>query len=217
MYISNRAFSSLIRKEVIKMKRKFPYRIIMVFATLALLIGTLIGGAVPVSAATSQNVTITSLPQYLDISNSPGTWTLNDLTGDGTVLIDTIYYANPLGDTTPPSATVTAGECQFDLTNNSTVDTDITVNVGNFTGGSDPMTNSDDGTNGVGVFGAHSWYAGLTYASKVIAKTAASTLLKDEHTALTNLDWGAEVETQTDAWAGGTSSTSTMTISIAVD
>lgn len=173
--------------------------------------------ATPILAATSQNVTITATPSYIDIANSPGTWTLNGITGGGKIDVDTVYYANPLGDTTTPSATVQAGECQFDLTNTSSIATDITVNCGDFSGGDANMTNSNDGSNGASTYGGYSWYAGLSYASKVVMKTSASSVLYDGLAASTNIDWGAEIETQTGAWAGSSSSTATMTISAVAD
>lgn len=94
--------------------------------------------AVPAFAATDATITVTATPAYISMTNSPNTWTLNDIVGDGvspkgTIAVDTIYYANPLGDGTAPSATVVDGECQFNITNTSTITTDVTVNSGNFT------------------------------------------------------------------------------------
>ncbi len=185
------------------------------------LLGVLVAGllavviAVPVLAATSADVTITATPAYIEITNDLGTWTLNGLTGDSTIVENTIYYSNPGGDTTPPSSTVVDGECRFTVTNAaaSSVNVDFTVDIGNFTGGSDPMTNGDDGNNGVGTFGAYSWYSGQSYASKVVAKTTASAELIPNIAPAATKKWGAEIETQTDVWTGGSASTATMTIS----
>lgn len=192
------------------LRKLFKRRMLAVLTVVFLLL------FLPVSqafAATSQNVTITSTPSYIAISNDIATWTLNGITGDDVVDIDTIYYSNPLGDTTTPSTTVVDGECRFELTDTSSVIIDLTVDIGDFTGGSDPMTNSDAGTNGAGVFGAHSWYSGLLYANKVVAKTTGSDdLFNGSAPGDGDIKWGAEVETQTDVWVGGTSSTSTMVI-----
>lgn len=173
--------------------------------------------AVPVAADTSQDVTVTATPAYIAIANAPGTWTLDGITGDSKCAPDTIYYANPGGDTTAPSATVVDGECRFQITNTSNVAIDLTVNCSDFTGGSDPMTNSDDGSNGVGIYGGHSWYSGMTYSGKVIMKTTGSSVLKDALAAITDIKWGAEIETQSDDWAGSSSSTATMTITATED
>jgi hypothetical protein len=165
--------------------------------------------------AATQEVTVTATPSYLGISNAPTTWTLNEYSGNNTIQADTIYYSNPLGDTTPPSATVVDGECRFTITNTSSVPTYVVINISNFTGGSDPMTNSEAGTNGAGTFGAYSWYSGMTYPDdKVIAKTTGSDNLTSSLAANTDLKWGMEVKTQSDAWTGGTSSTATITITV---
>lgn len=176
------------------------------------LIATLV---LPTMAADSQDVTVTATPLYLAITNDPSTWTLNDAGGgSGTISPDTIYYSNPLGDTTPPSSTVLDGECRFTVTCSSGATTcDLTVNMGDFSGGSANMTNSDDGTNGATSYGAHSWYSGMSYGSKVVMKTTgSSTLYATGLAADASLKWGAEVETQTNAWSGSSSSTATMTI-----
>lgn len=168
--------------------------------------------ATPILAATSQEVEVTATPNYLAISNTPSTWTLNGITGSGVIDVDTVYYSNPLGDTTPPSATVADGECRFTITNSSTVNIDYFVNCGNFTGGDANMTNGDSGANGATSYGGYSWYSGLSYASKVQMDSSGSGALATGQSGA-SFKWGAEIETQTNAWAGGSSSTATMTIS----
>ena len=86
-----------------------------------------------------------------------------------------------------------------------------------FTGGSDPMINSNDGSNGVGTYGSYGWYSGLTYSNKVILKSTGSDVLVDALAASTSFKWGIELETQTDAWAGTTESSGTLTVSIMED
>ena len=172
--------------------------------------------AVPIAGAlaATDTVTVTATPSYLGISNAPNTWTLNGITGNSVIESATTYYSNPGGDTTPPSATVAAGECRFTITNTSSVPTYVVIDIADFTGGSDPMTNSNAGTNGAGVFGAFSWYEGMTYSSKVIAQKTGSDNLTDNLAAGDPLKWGMEILTQSDAWAGGTSSTATITITV---
>lgn len=183
-----------------------------------LTIALLLSFVYPAFAATSQNVTITAQPSYLTISNSPGTWTLNDLTGNGYAAVDTVYYSNPLGDTTPPSSTVADGECRFTVdTTGSSQAVDLLVNCGNFTGITGGMTNSGDGSNGATTFGGYSWYSGMTYSSKVVMKESGSDQLYDELAIDTTLKWGAEIETRTDDWADDSSGTATMTIVGSID
>jgi hypothetical protein len=186
--------------------------------TILLALGLLLAlTTTPVAAATSQNVTVTAAPSYIDIANSPSTWTLNGITGSGNIAVNTVYYANPLGDTTSPSATVADGECRFTVTNTSSIAIDLTVNSGDFSGGDANMTNSDTGANGATSYGGYSWASGSTYSAKVVMKTTASAVMKDALAASTNIKWGAEMETQTNAWTGGTSSTCTMTITATAD
>ena len=192
------------------MKKRIAICLILALALVGLF-------ATPTFGATSQDVTVTATPEYIAISNSPSTWTLNGITGSGVIAVDTVYYANPLGDTTTPSATVVDGECRFTITNSSTVAIDLTVNCGNFTGGDANMTNSDTGANGATSYGGYSWYSGMTYSGKVIMKSTGSDVMRDGLAALTDVKWGAEIETQTNAWGGGSSSTATMTISATAD
>ncbi len=207
---------NLIRKpgeKNLKKEGKAMKRLLISFVLALALLVVPVAGAL---ADTTDTVLVTATPSYLGISNSPDTWTLNNATGSGTGVIEpaTTYYANPLGDTTAPTATVAAGECYFTIDNTSSVPTDVAIDIGNFSGGSDPMTNSELGTNGVGTFGAYSWYSGMTYADKVVAKITGSNILKADLGANTDLKWGMEVLTQSDAWTGGTSSTATITITL---
>ena len=169
------------------------------------------------SAATSANVTVNATPSYISITNAPNTWVLNGITGGGAISTNTVYYSSPLGDTTVPSATVADGECRFTVTNASTVAIDLTVTCSNFSGGDADMTNSDDGSNGATSYGAYCWNSGIIYASKVIMKTTGSSVMKNALAALTNIKWGAEIETQTDAWAGGSTSQATIIITATAD
>ena len=189
-------------------------RLLISFVLAAALLVVPVAGAL----AATDTVTVTATPSFVSISNAPGTWTLNGITGNGGIEIGTTYYSNPLGDTTPPSATVLDTECQFTITNTSTVITNVMVNIEDFTGGSDEMTNSNAGTNGAGSFGAYSWYEGMTTysSSKVIAETNASVseILYSNLAAGAPLKWGMEILTQSDAWAGNTSSTADITITV---
>jgi len=185
-------------------------KVYVIAAILAVLLVALLS-----TTASATDVAVTASPSYISFSSAPITWDLNDITGDGLVNVDTIYYANPLGDTTAPAgAAVADAECQFTWTNDSTVSINITVNCGNFTGGSCDMGNSNSGSNGAATYGAYCWYSGLTYANKVIVQSSGSDVL---YTAAAGVDkkWGAEIETRTNAWAGATPSTATMTITAA--
>jgi hypothetical protein len=188
-----------------------------------ILVGVLLGlvlilsAATPVFAASSQDVTVTAAPLYLSITNTPSTWTINGIHGSGLIEPDTIYYADggsDANDTTAPSATVEAGECYFEVTNGTGATTcDLTVTCGSFTGGGADMTNSGDGSNGATTYGMYCWYEGMTYSNKVIVKTSGSAEMYSTGLAAdASLKWGVEIETRTDDWSSGTSSTATLTI-----
>ena len=181
--------------------------------------------AAGVFAASSQDVTVTADPLYLCITNTPNTWTINGLGGgteSGKIKPNITYYANPItdgDDTTPPSATVVDSECNFTVTCcTGAVTCDLTVTWGAFTTGDADMTNSDAGTNGVDTYGAYCWYSGMLYANKVIVQTSGSAKMYDAGLAAdASLKWGVEILTRTNDWTGGTSSTSTLTITATAD
>ncbi len=164
-------------------------------------------------ALTSQNVTVTATPSYIAISNSPATWAINDVAGAGgkTILVNTQYYSNPLGDTTIPSDPVVDGECRFTVTNTSSIITDLTVAFPNHTGG-DASTNSDLGTNGATTFGAYGYCTGMTYSSGKVVVTVAGAKIKDSLGATTNIKWGLAYKSQSNAWTSGTAMSSTVVI-----
>jgi len=176
---------------------------------LVLALALVLSTGIPVLAADYADVTVTADPTYLAITNTPNTWDMG-----GKVLVDTTYYSNPLGATTPPSATVLDAECRFTVSCTAGSDTvDLSVNVGDFAGGGAAMTNSNDGSNGAATFGSYSWYSGMTYANKVLAKsTGSAELYSTGLAAEASLKWGIEIETRTTAWTSGESATSTVTI-----
>lgn len=192
------------------MKRRVWPKLLAVILAVVLCIGM----GVPVLAAPSQDVTVTATPAFIAIANAPGAWTVNDV-ADATgksIAPDTVYYSNPLGDTTIPSDPVVDGECRFTITNTSSVITDLTVNFPDHAGG-DASTNSDLGTNDTTSFGAYVYCTGMTYSTgKVICKKAASAAMKEDLAATTNIKWGITYESQSNAWTSGTNMTSTVTI-----
>jgi len=169
----------------------------------------------PVSAATTAVVTVTGTPAYVAITISPTTYTINsDNSGSSVMAINTTYYSNPLGGTTSPSATVVDGECDFTITNTASIATDLTGNMLDGSGGSNPMTNVNGAAAGAASYSAYAYYSGETFASKVLLKNAASTLgnFKSNLGATTNIKVGFQFSTQTGAWTGGTGSSYVLTI-----
>ena len=165
-------------------------------------------------AETSQGVLVTATPGYIAITNLPIAWTINGITGNGYISENTTYYSNPVGDNITPSDTVVDGECNFTVTNASSVNITLTVNFPDFTGG-DAMTNSNTGSAGATEFGAYSYYSGMTSYStnKVIAQNADSDPLKsDIEDTETSIKWGIEISTKTNDWSSTDPMSSTITI-----
>jgi hypothetical protein len=172
---------------------------------------------IPVSnafALTSQDVNVTATPAFISISNAPGTWTINGITGSGVIAPNTTYYSNPLGDTVSPTVGgVVDGECRFTITNTSTVAIDLTVTFPDHANG-DASTNSNLGTNDTTKFGAKSYFTGQLSGAWVIAKngTPVSGFGYTNLAATTNIKWGLMYISQSNAWTSGTAMTSTVNI-----
>jgi len=181
-----------------------------------LIIGVILAVAlaiVPASgalAATSQNVAVTATPAFISIANTPTDWDINDVAGatGKTIAPSTTYYSNPLGDTTPPAATVVDGSCRFTVTNTSSVITNIVTNFPNHTGG-DASTNGS-GTAGANAFAAFGYVSGQLLSAKVTLLNTGSGDLISNLAASTGFLWGMQYDSQTGAWASGTNMTSTV-------
>lgn len=162
-------------------------------------------------AGTTGTVTVTGKASFVAITESES-WTINGLTGSGFMLPNTTYYANPLGDTVQPPATVNDTSCAFTVTNASaTVPMTLSVNMSNFAGG-DAMLNTNAGTANTTAYGAYAWCSGSSYASKVVVNASAPTGVMKTSWSSATLKWGLTVSTMTNAWTSGTTQTATVTI-----
>lgn len=191
-----------------------------ILAGLMVAVLLLLGVVTPLMAATAQNVAVTAKPSYIDIANTPATWILNGIKGDGSISPDSFYYAigaAKASDQTAPGVTVADADCRFTITDTSSVNITLKVTMEDFAGGDADMTNSGDGTNGATAYGSYSYYSGLTYTSKVIVKEIADiattgALYTSTSAGGADILWGLQIETQTDDWLGGDTSTSQLTI-----
>lgn len=191
-------------------KSKWLLPIVLALALIAVVLVAVAVAAPAAFGATSANVTITCVPAYITITNSPSDWTVNG-TGNGVISPSTTYYSNPLGDTSAPGATVNDTVCRFTLNKSgSTVNINLTVNFGNFTGG-DAMTNGNTGSAGATTFGAKSYFSGTAFSGAVIAKTSGSDVAYSNLSA-TTIKWGLMLATQTNAWTTGANMTANVTI-----
>ena len=190
---------------------------ILALVTTCIVAATLLLPSVALAVAdTHQHIVVTAKALFLSITEAQLTWTINGIAGSGNLAVDTIYYSNPVGETTAPSATVTAGECYFNVSNGATATPcDLTVTMGSFTGGDTTMTNSGTGANGATTYGAYCYYDGMTFANAVMVKVSGSNEMYNASTGLAagaTLAWGMKVETRTDAWTGGGASTADLVI-----
>lgn len=192
--------------------KKYTRILLPLLIALVLVFGT----AIPVSAATFADITVTAVPLFISISIAQSTWTINGIDGSGKIATGTTYYSNPTGasgDVTAPTATVVDGDCYFLIVNTSTVETDLTANMVDFTSG-DAMTNVNTGyaNNGANAYGASTYTTGAAWpAGAVILKSSASTALKGNVTATTNVYFGVAIKIKSAAFGVGTSMTSTIT------
>ena len=176
--------------------------------------------AVPVFAATSDTVTVSATPVFISIAVTEASWTING-GGDSLIRVDTEYYATVANDTTAPTVgTVVDADCYFNLTNSSTVATDITIICSDFSGG-DAWTNAEARTNGANAFAMLSYFTGDTWAdfatSGVVVATSGSAVAKDGLAASTGIKFGIGFDSPTgDATVAGAQS-GTITVSAVED
>jgi len=173
---------------------------------------------IPVSVALAADdtatVTVTAVPSYVSITILPTSWTLNNVDGDGTGVleIDTIYYSNTVGDTTIFSDPVTIAEAWHALTNDSTVDITLKADMANFAGG-DAMTNAGDGFNAANVYAAWVCASGVNWSAETqIMKITGSTVFWTSSSPGDDIDVAFAVETQSGAWGSGDSMSSSITL-----
>lgn len=135
----------------------------------------------PAKADTFATITVTATGSYIDVEVDILTWAVN---GASVVVVDEMYYSNPLGATTAPSNPVDTDEFIHTFTNNSSVAVDATIKFDDMAGlAGDPWVNSDDGSNGDMIFGSKAQVEGLNWSAAVVCKETAgagySTLISD--------------------------------------
>lgn len=165
------------------------------------------------SASSTAVITVTNTPYFVGVNMTPTSWTINGLTGDGSVSNATTYYSNPLGDTVSPTTSgVTNSQCYFNATNGMAIAVDLTVTVSNLSGGSDNSTNSNTGLAGTTSFGAETYFSGQNSSQWVICKSSGSSIGYSNLAAGGDIDFGLIISEQTNSWSGPSSASSTITI-----
>ena len=195
--------------------------IVRVILSLMLVVSFMMFASSNALAATTATVTVTQQVAYIAISNSAATYTLNSDASSAHINYvqpNTTYYSNPggvAGSGTAPSTTVVDGECEWTLTNSSTVAVDLTANMANFAGGSDNSTNGN-GTAGATAYAAWTYWSGVALASKVVCNSSGSSTAYSNLAASGTKKWGLMFGTQTNAWTGSSSATSALTVTGAI-
>ena len=168
-----------------------------------------------VEAASSANITISATPGYLAMNLTNTTWTVNGLTGDSIMRASHTYLSNPLGDQGNPGVTVNDTSCRFTLGNPGNVNMSTTIIWSHFTGTGTPMLNSDNGVADANHFGGWSYWSGMTYAGKVIAKTSnSSTAYADLGPNFTE-HFGFRIDVQTGSFSASSVLSSQVKVSVA--
>jgi hypothetical protein len=206
------------------MKNLFKNRKLL---TLLIALATLGSFALSNIAATTAGITVTSTPQFLAITISPSAYNFTGTNGTGSsgaggqgVVPNNVYYSNPNGDTTAPTgAGALTAECDFTITNTSSVPTDMTVVAGNFTAGSDQSTNINTSigqtttTPGTTSYEMQSYFTGQATAAWLSCwNTVGGPKNYTNLAANTNVTFGLIYKDQTNAWTGGTAGQFTVTV-----
>jgi hypothetical protein len=206
------------------MKNLFKNRKLL---TLLIALATLGSFALSNIAATTAGITVTSTPQFLAITISPSAYNFTGTNGTGSsgaggqgVVPNNVYYSNPNGDTTAPTgAGALTGECDFTITNTSSVPTNMTVVAANFTAGSDQSTNINTSTGsttttpGTTSYEMASYFTGQATAAWIPCwNTTGGTISYSNLAATTNVTFGLIYKDQTNAWTGGTAGQFTVTV-----
>jgi hypothetical protein len=183
-------------------------RVLIIVAVLGLLLLP-----IKVMAASTATIIVTNSPYFVSVTITPSSWSINGLTGSGLVNNATTYYSNPLGDTLSPTVGgATNSQCYFNAANGMAIAVDLTVTSSNFSGGSDNSTNSNNGTAGATSYGAYTYFSGQTNLQWVICKSAGSSIGYSNLGSGGNVNFGLIIAEQTNAWSGGTPSSSTITV-----
>jgi hypothetical protein len=191
-----------------------------ILAILTLIVVMALTFVMPAMAATTAIVTITATPSFIGISIAQNTWTINGIDGNSLVVENTTYYSKATGatgDVTAPNNPVVDGDCYFTMANTSTIVTDITANMADFTGG-DASTNINTGyaNSGANTYGASTYISGAAWpAGVVILKSSGSSAMKTSLAAATALKFGIAIKMQSGAWGSPTAMTSTVTVTAA--
>ncbi len=173
---------------------------------LLLAVTLFIGVAVPVGAATTQDVTITATPTYIAMTNSEASWAI------GTVSTSTTYYWT--ADGLVPAEPLVDGDMKSTITNTGSVAEDIDIHDHDFTGGVGWTISTDDspGENEVSL---RAGITGMANRAAMVQVITTDAELVDSLAASGTKMWCLELETGTFTDGVAKSGTVTLTASAA--
>jgi hypothetical protein len=203
-------------------------KILALLVVVGLVVPSVLLVSAPAFALTYEDtVTVNATPAFIGIAVTEAAWTVN---GGGTSLTakNTWYYAHVTNTTVEPDddsdADVDDGDCLLNLTNTSTVATDITILCADFVGG-DAWTNGESkSANGANAYAMASFFsgdactAGWTVGTDGVAvmKTGAA-VHKNSLAATTAIKFGIGIKTPSDDPTSGTAQAATMTVTAVAD
>ncbi len=182
-------------------KVKRYLRILLPFLIALVLV---LGTTIPVSAATTADVTITATPEYLALTNDSGNWTIGAIAEATTVYFtaDSLIMAEPLVD----------GDMKGTLTNAGSVTSDIDIKAYAFTGGVG-WTISADATPGANEVSIRAGITGMANRAAMVQVITTVTDLKASLAAAGTIMWGMELLTGTFTDGNAKSGSVRLTIS----
>jgi len=173
-------------------------RILALLATLAIFFGV----ALPVGAATTQDVTITATPTYIALTNDTATWAI------GAVAVNTTYYWT--ADDLVPAEPLVDGDMKGTITNTGSVAEDIDIKCANFTGGAGWTLSADDSP-AEGEVNLRAGITGMANRAAMKQVVNADVELIDSLAASGTKKWCMELETAP-TFADGTAKTGVVTL-----
>jgi hypothetical protein len=185
---------------------------------------------IPMSTALAQDfeVEVYATPTIVSLDVDPINWTVNGISGSGSIWPDTTYYAHGGGwaddkvGPSDPSGDIIDGDCRFTFTNNGSVPIAITCDMTDFIGGSEPMGNGEGGylVNGATDFGATAYASGDAWPGEAVDLMLPATgsalfiesLAKLADAPANEIKWGVALITQSDPFIVDPPTQSTATI-----
>jgi len=171
------------------------------FWSLTLALALLAASAVPVFAATTQQVTVTATPEYIALTNSEASWAAGNVAASGT------YWWT--SDTEAPEEPFVDGDMKSTITNTGSIAEDIDIKVAAFTGGVGWAISTDDSP-GEDEVSLRAGITGTANEAAMVQVITTDTELKSNLASSGTVKWCLEMETGT--FTDGVEKSGTVTL-----